>query len=255
MNREFWKNISFTNENPQHFPCPKCSSGILIPKEKMTVFITEGGREMEKFGYPYGIEHIFSGILTCKNNNCKELISIGGICLKDIAYAEELPDGQMVEKRCSQYEPKYFYPNLKIFNLKNEIPDNVRTQINLSFSHFYNDLSSCANKIRIAIELILNDLKASKWRRTNKNKIHYFTDLHSRIEHFATKNKEVSNQLLALKIIGNEGSHIGDLTINDILDAYEILEQLIEFAYIKNRKRISALVDEIVSRKKPRSKK
>ncbi len=79
--------------------------------------------------------------------------------------------------------------------------------------------------------------------------------MHERIKHYSNKNKEIANHLLALKIIGNEGRHIGNLNVNDILDAYEILEQLIEFTYIKNHKRISAIAEEIVLSKKPRSKK
>lgn len=42
--------------------------------------------------------------------------------------------------------------------------------------------------------------------------------------------------LLAVKIIGNEGSHIGEIMLEDILDAYEILEVLIEHTYVNNQK-------------------
>ena len=41
--------------------------------------------------------------------------------------------------------------------------------------------------------------------------------------------------------------------MEDILDAYEILEQLIEFAYIKKTKRIAELANQIVLRNKPRT--
>ena len=210
---------------------------------------------MEYYNYDQGIEHVFSGILKCKNSDCKELVSISGQCLKDIIYGKELPDGRLVEDRFSSYYPKYFYPNLKIFDLSKEIPENVSEQINLSFSNYFDDLSSSANRIRNAIELILDDLKAAKWKKTKAGKIHRFKVLHQRIEHYGQRNKNIASHLLALKIIGNEGSHIGDLKSEDILDAYEILEQLIEFAYIKKSKRIAEMAKEIVGLNKPRTKK
>ena len=254
MNRELWNSRKFTDENPINYPCPKCNVGFLTPKRKIVTEITPSGTKMEYFGYPYGIEHIFSGTLVCKNNDCKELVSISGQCLRDIVSGEELPTGEMVESRFSIYHPKFFFPNLKIIALPKVIPENVAEQINLSFSHYFNDLSSCANRIRNGIELILDDLNAPKWRKTNAGKKQVFKNLHSRIEHYGNRNKNIADHLLALKIIGNEGSHIGQIESNDILDAYEILEQLIEFTYIKKNKRIAELVKEIVTRKKPRSK-
>lgn len=254
MNREIWKNRHFNHDNPKNYPCPTCKIGVLNLNGILTK-ITPRGKDMEYYNYDQGIEHVFSGILQCKNADCKELISISGQCLKDIVYGKELPDGQLVEDRFSQYYPKYFFPNLKIFDLPEEIPSNVLEQINLSFSNYFDDLSSCANRIRNSIELILDDLNAPKWKRTKAGKIHKFKVLHQRIEHYGLKNKNISNHLLALKIIGNEGSHTGEVKSDDILDAYEILEQLIEFAYIKKAKRIAKLANEIVERNKPRTKK
>jgi hypothetical protein len=254
MNREIWKNRYFNHDNPINYPCPSCKIGVLSLDGILTK-ITPRGKEMENYSYDQGIEHVFCGILQCKNADCLELISISGQCLKDIVYGKELPDGQLVEGRFSTYYPKYFYPNLKIFDLPENIPANVSKQINLSFSNYFDDLSSCANRIRNAIELILDDLKAAKWKRAKSGKIHIFKVLHRRIEHYGSKNKNIANHLLALKIIGNEGSHIGGLKSDDILDAYEILEQLIEFAYIKKTKRIAELAKEIVVLNKPRTKK
>lgn len=254
MNREIWKNRSFNHNNPKSYPCPNCSTGILDLNGILTK-ITPRGKEMEYYNYYDGIEHVFSGILKCKNADCNELVTISGQCLKDIVYGKELPDGQMVEDRFSTYYPKYFFPNLQIFNLSLEIPANVSEQINLSFSNYFDDLSSCANRLRHSIELILDDLKAPKWKKTNAGSIHKFKVLHQRIEHYGKRNKNIANHLLALKIIGNEGSHIGNLQTDDILDAYEILEQLIEFAYIKKTKRIAELAKEIVVLNKPRTKK
>ena len=86
MNRDLWKNRTFTNENPINYPCPKCNVGFLTPKKQIVTEITPVGTEMEFYGYPNGIEHIFCGTLICKNKDCKELISISGQCLRDIQF-------------------------------------------------------------------------------------------------------------------------------------------------------------------------
>jgi hypothetical protein len=252
MNRDIWTKRNFNTKNPKNYPCPTCNTGILDLNGILTE-ITPAGRFMEFHSYHNGIEHVFSGILKCKNADCKELVTISGQCLRDIIYVEELPDGRPIEDRFSDYFPKYFYPNLRIFNLSDEIPVNVSKQINLSFSNYFDDLSSCANRVRNSIELILDDLKAPKWKKTNAGNVYKFKALHQRIEHYGKRNKNISNHLLALKIIGNEGSHVGNVESEDILDAYEILEQLIEFAYIKKTKRIAELANQIVLRNKPRT--
>lgn len=252
MNTNFWKNRTFTNENPIHFPCPFCDSGFLEPQNIQTE-ITPHGKEMESYNYPYGIDYVFSGILICKNNACRDLVSINGQCLKDIVYGKEV-DGDLVEGRFSQYIPKFFYPNLKLFRLEKEVPKEVAEQINLSFSLYFSDLSSCGNRIRNSIELILDDLKASRWKKTKANRIHHFTKLHDRIEHFSKKNKGIGEMLLAIKIIGNEGSHVGEMKLEDIIDAYEILEEIIEYTYVNKRKRIAKIAKDIVVKNKPRSK-
>lgn len=56
-----------------------------------------------------------------------------------------------------------------------------------------------------------------------KGKRRRFT-LHQRIEEFKLVKFEIANFLLAIKWIGNSGSHIGKLESKDILVAYELLE-------------------------------
>jgi hypothetical protein len=253
MKIQVWENRNFSNKNPINYPCPKCYLGFLTRKNIVTE-ITPAGKDMEYFNYHGGIEHVFSGILICNNTECNELVSISGKCLKDIVYGRELPNGEMVEERFSTYYPKYFYPNLKLFSLGEEIPKLVSEQINLAFSHYFSDLSSCANRIRNSIELILDDIKAPISAKNKQGNVYSFTTLHQRIEHFGKRKSRISKLLLALKIIGNEGSHIGEINQGDILDAFEILEELLESTYTNQRKRVAKIAQEIVIKNKPRSK-
>lgn len=255
MNREFWKKRTFTSKIPNDYRCPKCEIGYL-KLEKLVSHLRPGQEELIRYNYPYGIEYIFNGILICKSNNCMNVVSISGISLKDIHFpVRDEVSGEYHDGYITEYEPKFFLPNLNLINLPKSLPKTVEEEIKLSFSHYFNDLSSCANRIRNSIEYILDDLKAPKKFKNNKNKFQVFTKLHNRILHYKKyKNKKIANLLLAIKIIGNEGSHIGNVTIEDILDAYEFLEKIINFAYSNDEKILHNKAIEIVNKNKPLSK-
>jgi hypothetical protein len=212
---------------------------------------------MMRHNYPHGIDYIFSGIFVCKNKDCKSVISILGDASKDIdaGYTDE--NGEHVERYINQYTPKFFYPYLKIIPISKKVRKEVREQLELSFSHFFNDLGSCANRIRTSIEYILDDLKAPKRFLDSQKKIKRFTNLHHRIEKYKskTKNKKVANLLFAIKIIGNEGSHAGNITLINILDAYELIEIVLDYTYEKREKDIHLRASDIVEKDKMRKKK
>ena len=53
---------------------------------------------------------------------------------------------------------------------------------------------------------------------------------------------------MALKIIGNEGSHTENTDDDGILDALEILEMLVEITYVKNNARVERIAEKIIQR-------
>lgn len=274
MNRELWKNRGFEKNSPTQYPCPNCNIGILKPTLVKSE-ITGEGEFMTHNNYHDGIEHIFSGLFKCSKESCGEIISFGGVCNKDIRTGYELPNGEWEERYITYYEPKFFYPNLRLFKIPKEIPKVIKEQIDFSFSHFFNDLSACANRIRTTIEVILDEIGASNYHMpidrsrcpirnstcslhssSTRRKKKKFRNLHQRIEYLSRKkNKKLGTLLLANKIIGNEGSHNGLVKIEDILDAYEILEEILNILFIKPNLKIENLAIEITTLKKPRSKK
>ncbi|WP_291116428.1 DUF4145 domain-containing protein [Empedobacter sp. UBA7248] len=245
MNRELWKPKTF--DKVEKYPCPKCFNGTLKGKQKISE-LTEGGKEMLSYGYPYGIDNVFCGILKCSNSNCNELISVNGHLLSDIRTGYQNENGEYVEIELKQYQPKFFYPNLRMFKISKEIPKNIIHLIDQAFSLYFIDNNACANKIRTAIEQILDDLNAPRKKLTVKRKYSEFTNLHSRIEHFSKKKPKICKLMMALKIIGNQGSHTNETDDESILDAFEILELLIEITYIKNHLRIESLADSIIKK-------
>jgi hypothetical protein len=245
MKKELWKSKTF--EQPNNYPCPKCFIGVLIGTEILKQ-MTEDGKYNEQVGYPYGLDNVFSGILRCNNHLCKHMFSVNGLLITDINTGYQKPDGEYVETLLKIYHPKFFFPNLRMFPLTDEVPKNIAKLIDESFSLYFLDNNSCANKIRVTIEYILDDLKAPIKRKTRRGKIEPISSLHQRIQHFSKKKPKICRLLLALKIIGNEGSHTIDTTNDDVLTAFEILELLVEMIYIKNNKRIEAIVNQIITK-------
>jgi hypothetical protein len=65
--------------------------------------------------------------------------------------------------------------------------------------------------------------------------------LHGRIEIFAKKNHDVGIQLMALKWLGNTGSHSHAVDSKDLLDAMEIMEHALMEIIEKRREKVAKL--------------
>lgn len=253
MNRKFWEHRSFTNVDIVDYPCPKCHIGTL---RKTKLLVEDAEDEESPYAYQYGTNCIFSAIFKCSRNSCGEVVSLVGACTLDYPEKKDYPHGGYEVKPVNIYVPKFFYPNLKLFVIPYNVPKEIKEQINLAFSHYFNDLSSCANRVRVAVELLLNDIKAPKYRMTKKKKRYYFKyNLHDRIKHFGKKKKykDISNLLLAIKFIGNEGSHVGKVELIDVLDAFQFLHDVLDRVYLKRREVLLRNASQIAESGKLRS--
>ncbi len=100
----------------------------------------------------------------------------------------------------------------------------------------------------------MNEQGVNKTFLTRRRKRKKYT-LHDRIEEFKKKNKEVADYLLAIKWIGNTGSHPGELEKEDILEAYQLLEHSLLSLYDNKEERLRKISKEINSRKGVRKRK
>lgn len=252
INRILWKNPFHLTQVPK-WNCPTCSIGILKLKEEY--FIEKeapsslNDRKNEEWE-PDWIYGVFSGILECNNQSCGDFISICGKMRanQQEEYYEEL---NRVEIFCHNYMYiELAIPELNIFNIENDVPDNIKTAIRNSFKLFWTDNSSCGNKIRTVVELIMDDKKVKKTYMVKGKRKNYM--LHNRIEQFKITNPLEAEYLMAIKWLGNSGSHTSDeLTRDDILDGFEILELVTTKIYEKNTSRINLLSKKINKQKGP----
>lgn len=225
-------------------PCPYCNDGkLIIQKEK---FINEEDFDSiedrrkahdpetkDQFDWePDYYSGKFVALLKC--NRCNNKVAVSGTTsLTPILDEDDYPG------HAEYCVPRSFSPPIKIINFpKSERIDwDMKNLINKSFEIFWVDESACANKIRIALEKLL-DLQNINRENQQGQKL----QLHKRIELFKQINEKLGELLMTLKIFGNEGSHsVRKIEKNDLLDAYEILEYILFELYESQSKRIEEM--------------
>lgn len=252
MDRKLFKN-HFTKERIPAWLCPTCRSGILHPKKEGLIYYeTSESKKAHKHDEwePEWVEYVYALILECSNKSCREIVSSSGIgsVEGDYEYVNEYPEMVFSDT----FRPKYFYPPLILFDFPNEIPDDVKSEFMQSFELFFCNPPSSANHIRIALEKLLDHFKVKRYEIKSGAK--RFLSLHKRIDLISTKYPSLKDYFLAIKWLGNAGSHSHkDISIDDVMDAYEIFEFVLNDLY-KN-KSVKKIVKQINKRKGPSQKK
>ncbi len=92
------------------------------------------------------------------------------------------------------------------------------------------DPGAAANRLRLATEELLT---AQRVPRTAvvQGKPQRRLNAHQRIERFRARNAAAADALMAVKWIGNEGSHADALTAKDVLDGAKVLSLALSLLY------------------------
>ncbi len=252
ITRTIWKNQFKVNNIPSWI-CPVCKIGKLIGDKKSIQIIESVGSKKAKAHDDWDPEWIsggFSGTLSCNNHHCGEVVQVIGKMDVQMEY-ENYEDDRGAGVSYSEFlSPVGFVPAIHIFSIHVDVPKEIENAIIESFKVYWIDIASCGNKIRTVVELIMDEQKITKTyldagkRRENR--------LHKRIELFKKIKPEEADLLMAIKWIGNSGSHKNEvLTKDDILDAYEILDHVVTKLYEKDSDRLKKLSKAINKRRKP----
>ena len=243
----------FYLDNIPAWICPSCQRGILtngLKELKTYEKASSKAAHNHEAWEPEWMKGHISGVLACSNSTCNELIGIIGHyrCLRHDYYNEEtgMPEMDIIQI----LTPTSFNPQIHIFQINDEVPETIRIEIISAFNLYWMDTASCANKIRVVVEKVMDNLKIAKTQKSSKGRKPY--SLHQRIESFKTNFPQQADSLMAIKWIGNSGSHSNDsIDKNDILDAFEILDYVLGNIYETHTKRIHKLTKTINKRKKP----
>ena len=237
IKREQWEAHFFIDSFP-NWECPTCKKGFCILESK-SIVINEGLFSQHNNTKKHKSQS-FTGVLMCSNSNCKERISIIGRIQFRKDYFKK---GNAFSQ---SFEPLLLAPMPTIIPLLDEYPYEVNEELEKAFQIYWLDTSACANKIRNVVSLILDDKGVRKTTTKVKTKLavtkkRVKLTLHNRIEEFKRKNKEVAEHFMAIKWIGNAGSHLTELEHEDILNAFEMLQLTLKNLYDDDIKRINSI--------------
>ncbi len=258
-----WERFSFTPKISDEIICPICSKGKLIFKEELFhAMETKQTKELENYSYFDVMIHYqakFTGFLLCDYKNCQEYIIVVGdkfVTTDDEDVIIE-DDGSITQSLTSVYYPEYFQPPIEIFKIEKYCPKEVKHQLISSFKHFFSDTEASANRLRVAIEILCDELKVIKKPKKTigspQRKQNQFT-LHQRILELKKTKPEVAEMLLSIKWIGNYASHKDTVKRTDILDGYSFMQVVLNNIYDNNFKVLQKKSQKINKTKKPLSK-
>jgi hypothetical protein len=246
-----FKGVYFKRSIPA-WKCPFCKGGVLEFEDKdiqvieSTQSLKEHNAEEWDFNFVLGG---FIGKLTCENSQCEEVVVFAGKMGADVDYVFNIETEEHQHEIIDRLIPQYFNPPLNIFALNENLPSKLQSIILEAFGLFWYNTSSCANKIRTAVEFILDQKKVQKFRPRGKR---IPITLHQRIISFRVKNPEAADLFEAIKFIGNAGSHSVDkVKKTDLLSAFEILERSMEIVYDNHPKKIASLARKIIKSRGP----
>ncbi|WP_223541965.1 DUF4145 domain-containing protein [Pseudomonas sp. BF-RE-26] len=129
-------------------------------------------------------------------------------------------------------------------------PSGVTEHLHESFGIFFMDSGSALNSIRAAVEVLLTDM-GIKRSSVVKNKRRSLS-LHQRINLLPARFQELKELILAVKWLGNAGSHSGpEPTAGDVRVAYDMLEHVLSEIYEEKTKKLKAVAKSVNKRKGP----
>lgn len=219
--------------------CPNCEDGALsVVKESQKYEETGASKEWRSISdwEPDWERTRFSIMLRC--NRCADpILGVG-----NIAQIEEYNDefGWVLAKALV---PSYFEPAVPVIRIPKSCPEEVSKGILDASALFWSAPSSAGNRLRASIERLMDALGVAP-----------APNLHARIEAYTITNSDLGGKLLAVKWLGNTGSHSDDLSSGDVLDAFELLEDVLEQLYDNKSGRLKTLANTINTRRGPAPK-
>jgi hypothetical protein len=172
-----------------------------------------------------------------------------------IGLMEVVPDyneeGRWNGEYVTRLTPNSFVPSLTLIEVTDAFPKGVTRRIGSASKVLWMDPSSAANRLRSAIEALMDEHGIPR-KRLDRHRRIVEISLHERIGNFKkakTEYAEAADLLLAVKWIGNVGSHDDRMRVDDVLDGAELLDHALEAIYDTYRDEIKKKAMEITARR------
>lgn len=255
MNRDAYAKNSIKKHEHTDFLCPVCKRGYLISEDNNISVIDYNKHNAElssrEYYEPEWFKYSFTGKLICSNSICKEEFSFGGKATENYFFGERQTSNgiDILEEYVTELSIEYMERSPQIIPIRSEYPEELKNILESSFQLFWMDLNSCANRIRVCLEGIM-DLNNIAAKDAGGN----FRTLNARLKEFCCQgNQYLKKYLHSIRWIGNHASHKASLRRDDVLDIYQILEFILMKLYLPDENRmISKIADEITTNTGPR---
>lgn len=228
-----------------HWTCPTCGKGHLAPiKDKMQFVETGPSKAAHSHDAwdPDWILNRFAGFLKCTMPGCGEVSSISGTSPSNFVEDWE----EQTQQLLNLYEVKSIDPAPIPIRLPEKTPDLVSESIKDAAALVWSSEQASANQIRQAVEHMMDDLSVPA-QTANGNPL----SLHKRIVEFQKSDTENGDVLLATKWLGNSGSHVSGLGREDVLDAFDMIEFVLESRYGTTKQTLLSKVAAVNAKKGP----
>lgn len=228
--------------------CPTCvHGGLAFVEGSMTNLMDNESTALAEQVHkgligPEELAGTFHGHLLCDNTSCAQTVSIAG----DWQYVVNDGDHPEWGSFGDIYRIRYVNPPLQLIDVPAGTPEKVKDCITAASTVLWSSPSSAANQLRQVIEELLTARKIKRYA-INKKKRRRLIALDSRIAIFGSSggHPEVAETLLAVKWIGNNGSHDNSLNQQQVMVGAEILEAAIKALYDKTEVDLRAKVKAI----------
>lgn len=253
IKRDNWK-AEFRAGDSLIWPCPSCR---VSPLRLVADTLKTGETRASKAGHdhlgfePEHIDGRFACVMGCAN--CGNEVGVAGTYrVQDDRYVDDAKGEQ--GDYANYFRPRYFTDSPHLVEIPDKTPRPVEEELVASFQLFWSDPLACTNRIRSSVEKLLTSEKVPQTTgRPAPRGRREFLKLHHRIERYARTRPDIADKLMALKWIGNAGSHAQGATIEDALDGYVIVDWVLDALYARRHHQAAKLARAINRRRAPRS--
>jgi len=221
---------AFTKDTIPHWRCPACLNETLeiVPGSFFSEETSETrlGKDEVWFEHDH-YETVFSCLLRCSRKACQEPVAItgNGWMDRDVDYDAGTMD--YVER----FSASTFHPPLPLFITPADCPDDVQLQLREISALLAAHPSAAINTMRTVLEMLLDELKVPR-EVERAGKAPLVLTLHRRIDDHPALLGDYAAAFMALKWLGNKGSHSGRrIRPSHIEGACTVLDDLIQRIY------------------------
>lgn len=240
MKRDLW-NATVDEKVCPPWPCPSCAKGILILDKKTFKYheteSSKANRSHEAFDADW-IDYRFAAWCSCAS--CKQKVAITG--RGGVEPYQDYENGNYAYQ--DEFKAMTWDPMPDVFDLPAKCPDDVALALRQSFALHAFQAPASAGRLRVALELLMDAEKVPRETINAKGKKSELT-LHARLDLYMKNFPVIGGHLMALKWLGNAGSHFSNVSTTDILDAYEVMEHALNEIIDKRSQAVAKLAKKL----------